>query len=218
MPLVSPEQASNLPNLQLTRPEDQPTMPPDVDSPGFVDMASAVFRQFPNTGLMAINELTRLRGAVDDVEVESMFSGLNPKPAPVQGYNPFADPQLEGAPPEWFDRLIRVDSPEEMTQKLRKLRQEQSDRDTIARSGWPGVALTLSTALTDPLTLLSVAVPVAAPEAWGTRAERIGAAVAATAYTSVASSSSNGFPRIGTPSTSTTSVVRIAKFSNVMPI
>lgn len=187
MPLVSWEQANATPNLLLTRPEDQPTMPPDVGSPGFVDMASAVFRQFPNTGLTAINEMSRLRGYAEGGEVpESTLSFLNPRPEPVKDYNPFATDELADIDPDLFSNFTRSGSPAETLQIKRRIQQEQRDKETIARSGAAGLALSLATALTDPLTLLSMAIPVAAPATWGSRAERIGASVAAVAATDTA--------------------------------
>lgn len=170
----------------LIRPEDYPTAVPEGEAPNFIDTFSAAARTLPNTGVGVVTELARLQAwAFDANETpESMLYDTGSGAAPVEGYSPFADPaELADVDPEQFQNFYRSRSPAETAYIKRRIRSEQATQKVLAKSGKTGVATALALGMSDPLTIASMVIPVAAPEAWGTRAERIGAALAATTAT-----------------------------------
>lgn len=95
------------------------------------------------------------------------------------GYNPYQDPQTDDLHGDDILHVSDSQSPEETRQIIAKLRAEHQTRDVLARSGGMGVALSIADGIVDPATIIAMALPVAAPEAWGSRAARIGYGVAA---------------------------------------
>lgn len=85
----------------------------------------------------------------------------NPKPnaAPVPGFDPLASVPKGYEP--YADRFLDAQSPQEVQWIKGRIDQEISDRQTIARAGGWGVAATLAAGATDPVTIASMAIPVA---------------------------------------------------------
>jgi hypothetical protein len=85
----------------------------------------------------------------------------NPKPdvAPVPGFDPLAS--VPKGYEAYADRFLDSQSPQETQWIKGRIDQEISDRQTIARAGGWGVAATLGAGATDPLTIASMAIPVA---------------------------------------------------------
>lgn len=132
-------------------------------------------------------------------------SGIAPNPGEVMGaalrqenlavsmYHRFQEPTIAAAVPgynsikdiagyeNYAERFYLSDSPMQTTLIKRRIDQELKDKDVIARAGGWGFAASIAAGLIDPVTLASMAIPVAAPVAWGSRAARIGMGVAAQA-------------------------------------
>jgi hypothetical protein len=185
VPFVTWEQANATPNLQLTRPEDEPTALGEGEAPSLRDTAVAAARLGSYMPMMFNRAAAPWmdRWTARGLGAEDLGWVKPPSLEDIKDYSPFADPQLESVDPDDFHLFLRSRSPEETAFHIRKQAAERRDVETVARSGFLGKALVGAFAVTDPLTLLSMAIPAAAPVAWGSRAERIAAAVAATAAT-----------------------------------
>jgi GNAT superfamily N-acetyltransferase len=110
--------------------------------------------------------------------IVSNLSGFRPKPPAVPGYNPIADAVVQGFEDN-LDRFIRSDSPEESRAIAARIGMENADRKVLGQAGGWGLAASVAAGMVDPVTLASMALPLAAPVTWGSRAARIGAGVAA---------------------------------------
>lgn len=141
--------------------EDQANEYSDVQDPTTLDLMAAGLRQ-QNVVTNAYDLLQR-----------------DPTPAENPNYNPFDGDAADLAGFEqYYDRFIKSGSPGETAQIKNRIREEEMDRKTIAAGGKTGFAIAMAAATIDPLTLASMAIPVAAPEVWGSRVARIGAGVA----------------------------------------
>jgi hypothetical protein len=95
-----------------------------------------------------------------------------------EGYDPYDDVQDFADDPEALRALMRAESPEELQFLKNRVRQERSDRQTIADAGGWGLASALAAGITDPILLASMAIPVAPGIAGASRVARVGAGVA----------------------------------------
>jgi hypothetical protein len=98
-----------------------------------------------------------------------------------EGYDPYDDVNDFADDPEALRALMRAESPEELQFLKDRVRQERSDRQTIADAGGWGLASALAAGITDPILLASMAIPLAPGWAGASRVARVGAGVAATA-------------------------------------
>lgn len=101
--------------------------------------------------------------------------------ARIPGYNPATDPVVTGRPNDDLMRFFRSGSPMESAAIANRIDTERRAQEVIHRAGGWGTAAVLSAGLLDPVTVLSMALPVAAPVGWGSRAARVGYGVAAQA-------------------------------------
>ena len=95
--------------------------------------------------------------------------GFDPLTSIPKGYEPFAS------------AFVGADSPQEMQWRKQRVDQEQADRQTIAAAGWPGVATSMAAGLTDPVTIASMALPMAGATRLATAAKTALAVGATTA-------------------------------------
>lgn len=125
--------------------------------PGALDVAAAAFRQ----------------GNI----VSSLYDRMTtPKQAfrPSEDYDPFDD--IAGFE-DYASRFMEVDSPEEAAFIKARITAERADRETLQQAGGWGLASVMAAGIVDPATIAAMALPVAAPAAWGSRASRIGMGV-----------------------------------------
>lgn len=132
----------------------------ETANPGFIDTAAAALRQS--------NIVSNLYDYAQEPAV----------PAAQAGYDALSD--IAGFE-DHADRFFHSGSPVETQIIKQRIRSEMADRRTLGQAGAWGTVANLSAALIDPLTLASMAIPVVAPVAWGSRAVRVGAGVAANA-------------------------------------
>lgn len=125
-------------------------------SPSFIDTMSAALHM-NNSATNVVDAFNR-----------------DPRPSARADYNPFVDPaDLEGYE-EYADRFIRSRSPEETGQIKQRIDFELQNMKVIARAGGWGKAAAISSAtIMDPITLVSMMIPVAGPEAWAAQATRM---------------------------------------------
>jgi hypothetical protein len=85
----------------------------------------------------------------------------NPRPdvPAVPGFDPIAS--IPKGYEAYADRFLDAQSPQEVGWIQSRIRAELADRQTIARAGGWGVAASIAAGMTDPLTIASMAVPVA---------------------------------------------------------
>lgn len=107
-----------------------------------------------------------------------------PLPEPQDDYDPLND--ISGYE-EHALRFIRSRSPEETQRIKERIRAELTDREVLRRAGGWGLAASVAAGLVDPLTIASMAIPVAPAIAGASRAARITAGVAASAGIEAAS-------------------------------
>jgi len=161
MPRISWDQANaNFDLLPGQVPELQPADEPAPSSA--LDVAASAFRQN--------NIITNLVDAARRPRL----------PAPVAGYNPFADGGIAGFE-DFADRFVRSDSPEETAAIKSRITQENRDKGVLRAAGGWGLAASIAAGVTDPLTLASMALPLAAPATWGSRTARVATAAGAQA-------------------------------------
>jgi hypothetical protein len=134
---------------------------PQLDDarPSFLDVASSALRQH-----------NIVSSFYDRIANEPAL------PAQQEGYDPFAD--IAGFE-DYAERFVRSRSPAETQLIKDRIRAELSDRDVLRRAGGFGLAASIAAGAVDPLTLASMAIPVAPALAGAARAARIGAGVAA---------------------------------------
>lgn len=169
--------APTLPTTQILQPAKLPEAVA-APRPALSETAFAAFDL--NSSLGA---LRRWPGINDPYGFGVFGDDMEPAQA---GYTPFDDPQtadLQGD--EWL-AVANSDSPAETARHLRDLMDERKARDVLARSGGTGIAMSIAAGVLDPLTLLSIAIPVAAPATMGTRGTRIALGVAASMATDAA--------------------------------
>lgn len=97
-------------------------------------------------------------------------------PQPVANYDALKD--LSGFE-DYADRFVRSQSPAETQQIKGRITDELSDRSTLARAGWWGLSASIASGSIDPVTLATMAIPVAPEIAMASRAARVGLGVAA---------------------------------------
>jgi hypothetical protein len=152
MPILDWNQANaGVPSLPQTV---VPTPPQEQQSPGALDLASAALRR------------TNVVSSLYDRMVNNPDSTAPAQP----GYDPYASNGIAGYE-NFADRFSRSTSPEQTQVIKNRIDGENADKQTIARSGWSGVAASLASGVVDPLTIASMAV---APETTGPRLLRIG--------------------------------------------
>jgi hypothetical protein len=142
MPLVTDESqpAGNAPLARI--PQAQPDTSP---RPGALDVAAAAENQANVVSMLYDRYVT------------------NPKPSTpaVPGYDPLAS--VPTGYEHYADRFLDSESPRETEWIKGRINSELQDRQTIARAGGWGVAATIASGSTDPLTVASMAIPVAGP-------------------------------------------------------
>lgn len=183
MPAVAWDERYTYEDVAPVRPQDTPTAVPDP--PDLMDIAASALRQnstitnlFPGavdyTSRLMENPIGYLKAGMKDIDAPR-----EENLAPVEGYSPFDDPRLDDVHPDDYFRFIESRSPAETRQIIGRMRTERADQDLIRRAGAKGLAVSLAAGLTDPVTLLAMTIPAAAPVAWGSRAARIGAVAGA---------------------------------------
>jgi hypothetical protein len=168
MPWVEDE----LDSLMASAPEGaaQPASAPR-EVPGTLDTLAAAWRQ--NSSVSTLYE----RFANE----QSLPFQKNFAIPRQEGYDPYDDVQDFADDPEALRALMRAESPEELQFLKNRVRQERSDRQTIADAGGWGLASALAAGITDPILLASMAIPLAPAITGAGRVARVGAGVAATA-------------------------------------
>jgi hypothetical protein len=168
MPWVEDE----LNSLMAAAPEGaaQPASAPR-EAPGTLDTLAAAWRQ--NSSVSTLYE----RFANE----QSLPFQKNFAIPRQEGYDPYDDVTDFADDPEALRALMRAESPEELQFLKNRVRQERSDRQTIADAGGWGLASALAAGITDPILLASMAIPLAPGIAGVGRVGRVGAGVAATA-------------------------------------
>jgi hypothetical protein len=141
------------------------------EAPGTLDTLAAAFRQ--NSSVSTLYE----RFANE----QSLPFQKNFAIPRQEGYDPYDDVQDFADDPEALRALMRAESPEELQFLKNRVRQERSDRQTIADAGGWGLASALAAGITDPILLASMAIPLAPAITGAGRVARVGAGVAATA-------------------------------------
>ncbi len=139
----------------------------DTQTPGLLDVSAAALRQ---------NNIVS--------SLYDRFANEPSLPAAVPGYDPLGD--IAGYE-DYASRFIRSQSPIETTVIKQRINTELSDRATLHRTGGKGLAASIAAGAIDPLTLASMAIPVAPALTGASRAARIGAGVAANAAVDTAS-------------------------------
>jgi hypothetical protein len=132
---------------------------PSVETPSLLDVASSALRQ---------NNI-----------VSSLYDRFTNEPSlpdAQRGYDPFND--IAGYE-DHADRFIRSTSQAQTRAIKQRIQNEQSDRDVIRRAGGFGLAVSIAAGAIDPLTLATMAIPVAPELAGASRLARIGAGVGA---------------------------------------
>lgn len=108
--------------------------------------------------------------------VTNLLAALARPPPRVPGYNPMTD--IAGYEDDAL-RFVHSASPAETFAIKARLGQERRDRGTLAQAGGWGHAASIAAGVLDPFSLVAMALPVAAPAAWGGRLSRIAAGVGA---------------------------------------
>lgn len=111
----------------------------EQEAPGALDTAAAALRQ-NNIASSLYNRLTE--PSVDTAPVPS-YDALDD----IEGYEDHAE------------RFIRAQSPAETAQIKSRISSELSDRETIQAAGGWGLAASMASAVIDPATLISMAIP-----------------------------------------------------------
>jgi hypothetical protein len=127
--------------MQKSAPLSLPRAAPAASS-SFLDTAAAAERSANLAGTL----YDYLSAPPADAKAVPGFDPLTSIP---KGYEQFAS------------SFVGATSPEEMQWRKQRVDQEQADRKTIASAGWPGVATTMAAGLTDPVTIASMALPMA---------------------------------------------------------
>jgi hypothetical protein len=127
--------------MQKSAPLSLPRAAPAASS-SFLDTAAAAERS------------ANLAGTLYDY-----VSAPPPDAKAVPGFDPLTS--IPKGYEEHASSFIGATSPEEMQWRKQKVDQEVADRKTIAAAGWGGVATTMAAGLTDPLTIASMALPLA---------------------------------------------------------
>lgn len=190
MPAVAWDDRYTFEDTAPTRPQNLQTAVPEA--PDLLDVAASSLRQnstitnlFPGvvdyTSRLMANPSGYFRAGLKDIDAPP-----EPDLDPVVGYTPYDDEALADINPDDYYRFAESMSPAETRQIISNLRQERADQEIMRRAGGKGIAVAMGLGLTDPITLLAMAVPAAAPLAWGSRAARIGAVVAAGAVADTA--------------------------------
>lgn len=141
------------------RPE---VVPPEEEAEGFWDTAAAAARQSNVVGSL-----------YERLSSEGLETFTEPKR--VAGYDPFTE--IDGFE-DFGSRFARSDSSAETQLIKSRIRSERADRDVLRRAGGWGVASSIAAGLLDPVTILSMRIPVAPALAGATRAKRVAAGVA----------------------------------------
>lgn len=124
--------------------------------PSFLDVAAAAERQ-TNVVSMAYDKFY-----------------ANPKPSapPVPGYDPVAS--IPEGYEAYGERFLDAENPQQVAWIKGRIDQELNDRQVLGRAGIGGFASTLVAGLTDPITLASMAIPVAGEAMVGGRLAQAG--------------------------------------------
>jgi hypothetical protein len=104
--------------------------------------------------LSAANRLSNVAGAFFD-----RIAHPAPTGKAVPGFDPLAS--IPAGYEQYADRFLDAHSPEEIEWTKNRLNDEIEDRKTIERAGRWGTAASMASGLTDPLTIASMAIPVA---------------------------------------------------------
>jgi hypothetical protein len=120
-----------------------PAPQPQGPAPSALDVAAAAERQSNVAGML----------------YDRFYANPKPSVAPVPGFDPLAS--VPNGYSAYADRFLDAQSPQEVQWIKGRIDQEISDRQTIARAGGWGVAATLAAGATDPVTIASMAIPVA---------------------------------------------------------
>lgn len=137
MPLVL-DSSEDLPEGQRA------ALPPQTDptpGPSALDVAAAAERQ------------TNIAGMAYD----RFYDHPRPDAPVVPGFDPLAS--VPQGYEQYADRFLDAQSPQEMQWIKGRIHSEMEDRQTIARAGGWGVAASLASGATDPLTIASMAIP-----------------------------------------------------------
>ncbi len=159
MPAISWEDA----NASITGTQ-APIAPEPVapQAPGGLELASAALRQ------------SNIVSSLYDRYVNNPDSTAPAQPS----YNPYDNNGISGYE-NYADRFTRSTSPEQTQVIKNRINQENADKSTIARAGWSGTAASIAAGVIDPVTIASMAIPVAPALAGAGRLARIGLGVAA---------------------------------------
>lgn len=114
--------------------------PDEPPSPSLMSIAGAALRQENIVGSLASSErfYSTLSGGFYDLD---------------DGYNVFDDPDFKPYEP-YADRFDNVFNRRAFDAVRADIDRERKDRDTLARSGWTGMALTMGATIADPTILL----------------------------------------------------------------
>lgn len=112
----------------------------DQPDPSFLDSISAAYRQENIIG----SAFTRYQNAVE----------FDDSDTPDENYNVYRDPDMRDIIAKYPDRFETVYNRNAALATRQRIEQEEKDRQTLAASGWTGIALSMLASVTDLPTLI----------------------------------------------------------------